>query len=154
MATLRHVRAAVFDLPSGLAETEALLKAQGVDDRCELVSGNFFESVPLGHDVYLLKQIVHDWNDEKATEILVTCRRAMGPGSRLMLVERNMPARAEESAEARAIFMTDIQMLVMFGSRERTEAEYGALMQKAGLRLTRVITTDSIFQLIEGELLK
>ncbi|HMH57261.1 MAG TPA: methyltransferase [Gemmatimonadales bacterium] len=145
-----HLRAAVFDLPSGLAETEALLKAQGVDDRCELVSGNFFESVPSGHDVYLLKQIVHDWNDEKATEILVTCRKAMGPGSRVILVERNLPARAEESAAARAIFMTDIQMLVMFGSRERTEAEYGALMHQAGLRLTRVIPTDSIFHLIEG----
>jgi orsellinic acid C2-O-methyltransferase len=131
-----QLRATVFDLPSGLAETEGLLKAHGVRDRCEMVSGNFFESIPSGHDVYLLKQIVHDWNDRKATEILATCRKAMGEGSRLMLVERNMPARAVESPEARAIFMADIQMLVMFGSRERTGAEYGALMQKAGLRLT------------------
>ena len=61
-----------------------------------------------------------------------------------------MPVTAEESADARSVFMTDIQMLVMFGSRERTEAEYGALMEKAGLRLTRVIPTNTVFQLIEG----
>lgn len=145
-----HLKAIVFDLAPGLAESEAYLKSQGVHDRCELVSGNFFESVPSGHDAYLLKQIVHDWGDEKATEILATCRKAMGDGSRLILVERVMPVRAEESADARAVFMTDIQMLVMFGSRERTEVEYGALMQKAGLRLTRVIPTSSVFQLIEG----
>ena len=145
-----HLRATIFDLPAGLAESEAYLKGQGVNDRCQLVSGNFFESVPSGHDAYMLKQIVHDWSDEKAIEILATCRKAMGESSRLILVERVLPVRAEESADARAVFMTDIQMLVMFGSRERTEAEYGALMQKAGLRLTRVIPTNSVFQLIEG----
>jgi precorrin-6B methylase 2 len=145
-----HLRATVFDLPAGLAETEAFLKGQGVNDRCQLVSGNFFESIPPGHDVYMLKQIVHDWSDEKAVEILATCRKAMGDNSRLILVERVLPVRAEESADARSVFMADIQMLVMFGSRERTEAEYGALMQKAGLRLTQVIPTNSVFQLIEG----
>jgi precorrin-6B methylase 2 len=145
-----HLRATVFDLPAGLAETKAYLKGQGVDDRCELVSGNFFESVPTRHDAYMLKQIIHDWSDEKAAEILATCRKAMGSASRLVLMERVLPVRAEESADARAIFMTDIQMLVMFGSRERTEVEYRALMQKAGLRLTRVIPTSSVFQLIEG----
>jgi precorrin-6B methylase 2 len=145
-----HLRATIFDLPAGLAESEAYLKGQGVNDRCQLVSGNFFESVPSGHDAYMLKQIVHDWSDEKAIEILATCRKAMGDSSRLILVERVLPVRAEESADARAVFMTDIQMLVMFGSRERTEAEYGALMQKAGLRLKQVIPTNSVFQLIEG----
>jgi len=145
-----HLRATIFDLPAGLAESEAYLKGQGVNDRCQLVSGNFFESVPSGHDAYMLKQIVHDWSDEKAIEILATCRKAMGDGSRLILVERALPVRAEESADARAVFMADIQMLVMFGSRERTEAEYGALMQKASLRLTRVIPTSSIFHLLEG----
>lgn len=146
----QHLWATVFDLPAGLAETKAYLKGQGVDDRCELVSGSFFDSVPSGHDEYVLKQIIHDWSDQKAVEILATCRKAMGRGSRLILVERVVPIRAEESADARSVFMTDIQMLVMFGSRERTEAEYGALMEKAGLRLTRVIPTNTVFQLIEG----
>jgi hypothetical protein len=145
-----HLRAAVFDLPAGLGESEAFLKGQGVDDRCVLVSGSFFESVPSGYDAYVLKQIIHDWSDEKAVEILATCRKAMGAGSRLILVERVVPVMAKESADARSVFMTDVHMLVMFGSRERTEAEYGALMQQAGLRLMRVIPTNSIYQLIEG----
>ena len=62
----QHLRATVFDLPAGLAETKAYLKGQGVDDRCELVSGSFFDSVPSGHDEYVLKQIIHDWSDQKA----------------------------------------------------------------------------------------
>ena len=145
-----QLRATVFDLPPGLAESEAYLKGQGVYERCQLVSGNFFESVPPGHDAYVLKQIVHDWNDEKAVEILATCRKAMGDGSRLIVVERVLPRRAEESADARTVFMADIQMLVMLGSRERTEVEYRELMRKAGIKLTRVIPTKSVFQLIEG----
>jgi O-methyltransferase domain/Dimerisation domain len=145
-----HVRAAVFDLPAGLGESEAFLTGQGVRDRCELVSGSFFESVPSGYGAYVLKQIIHDWDDEKSVEILATCRKAMEAGSRLILVERVVPVRAEESADARSVFMTDVHMLVMFGSKERTEAEYGVLMEKAGLRLTQVIPTNSIYQLIEG----
>ena len=145
-----HLRGTVFDLPAGLAETEAYLKAQVVNDRCQVVTGNFFESVPAGHDAYVLKQIVHDWSDEKACAILATCRKAMGAGSRLIVVERIMPAQAEESAASRLVFMADVQMLVMLGGKERTAEEFKALFLGAGLRLTRVIPTDSIFHLIEG----
>jgi orsellinic acid C2-O-methyltransferase len=145
-----HLRGTILDLPAGLAESEDYLKEQGVHDRCKVVSGSFFESVPAGCDAYLLKHIVHDWSDEKATAILATCRKAMGAAARLILVERIMPARAEESAAARGVFMGDIQMLVIFGGRERTVEEFRALLQAAGLRMTRVIPTDSAFHLIEG----
>jgi O-methyltransferase domain/Dimerisation domain len=145
-----HLRGTVLDLPAGLAETEDYLKEQGVHERCQVVSGNFFESVPAGCDAYVLKHIVHDWNDEKATAILATCRKAMGAGARLILVERIVPARAEESAAARAVFLGDIQMLVTLGGRERTVEEFKALLQGAGLKLTRVIPTGSDFHLIEG----
>jgi orsellinic acid C2-O-methyltransferase len=145
-----HLRGTVFDLEAGVAEADAYLKEQGVRDRCEIVSGSFFDSIPTGHDLYVLKNIVHDWKDAKALAILASCRKAMGPQSLLMLVEHVMPARAEDSADSRRIFMDDVQMLVMLAGRERTEDEYAALMRQAGLRLTRVIPTDSIFQLIEG----
>jgi hypothetical protein len=145
-----HLHGTVFDLAAGLAETDAYLKEQGVRDRCAVVSGSFFESVPAGRDAYVLKNIVHDWNDERATAILASCRKAMGAEARLILVEHVMPARAEDSADSRRIFMDDVQMLTMLGGQERTEQEYAALMRAAGLRLTRVLSTDSIFQLIEG----
>jgi hypothetical protein len=145
-----NLRGTVFDVEAGLAETEAYLKEQGVHDRCDVVSGSFFDSLPASHDAYVLKNIVHDWNDEKATAILASCRKAMGAHARLILVEHVMPAHAEASADSRRIFMDDIQMLVMLAGKERTEAEYASLMRAAGVRLTRVLTTDSIFQLIEG----
>ena len=145
-----HLRGSVFDLEAGLAETDAYLKGQGVRERCEVVGGDFFDSVPAGYDAYVLKQIVHDWSDEKATTILATCRKARGSGARVIVVERILPARAEESASSRRVFMGDVQMLVNLGGRERTEEEFRALFQGAGLRLTRVIPTDSDFQLIEG----
>jgi hypothetical protein len=145
-----HLRGIVFDVEAGLAETDAYLEQQGVRDRCEIVSGSFFKSMPSGHDAYLLKNIVHDWNDEKAAMILATCRKAMKPDARLLLVEQILPARAEDSPLSRRIFMVDVQMLVVLAGRERTEDEYRELLRGAGLRLTRVIPTDSRFQLIEA----
>jgi O-methyltransferase domain len=145
-----HLRATVFDLDAGLAETDAYLKEQGVRDRCEIVSGSFFDAVPSGHDAYVLKNIVHDWNDEKAIAILATCRKSMGDEARLILVEHALPSRAADSAESRRTFIDDIQMMVMLGGKERTEAEYSKLMSAAGLRLTRVLPTDSVYHLIEG----
>ncbi len=147
----RHLTGTVLDLPAGLAECKAYLKEQGVGDRCQVVSGNFFESVPAGCDAYVLKHIVHDWTDEKATAILATCRKAMGPGARLILVERILPARAEESPAAQRVFMGDMQMLVLLGGRERTIEEFEALFQAAGLRLSRAIPTASGFHVIEAE---
>ena len=93
-----HLQGTVFEVEAGLAETDGYLKQQGVRDRCEIVSGSFFESIPAGHDAYLLKNIVHDWNDEKAAIILATCRKAMKPDACLLLVEQIVPARAEDSA--------------------------------------------------------
>ena len=145
-----RLRGTVFDLEAGMAEADAYLTEQGVRDRCEIVIGSFFESVPGGHDLYMLKNIIHDWNDEQAIAILASCRKAMGSQARLLIVELVMHDRAQDSADSRRIFMADVQMLVMLGGKERTESEYGTLMQSAGLKLTRVLPTASIFQLIEG----
>jgi hypothetical protein len=145
-----NLRGTVFDLAAGLAETDAYLKDQGVRDRCEIVSGSFFESVPAGYDAYVLKNIVHDWNDEKAAAILASVREAMGPKARLILAEHVMQPHPQDSADSRRIFIDDVQMMVMLGGKERTEEEYATLMRGAGLRLTRVLPTDSVYQLIEG----
>jgi O-methyltransferase domain len=144
------LRGTVFDLEAGLVETEAYMKQEGVHDRCAVKRGSFFDHVPSGHDAYVLKSIIHDWSDEKAAVILANCRKAMGPEQRLILVERIVPARSEDSPSARQLFMADMQMMVMLGGRERTLDEFRALLEGAGFQLTRVIPTESAFQLIEA----
>jgi O-methyltransferase domain/Dimerisation domain len=144
------LRGVVFDIEAGLAETEAYLKQEGVHDRCAVKRGSFFDQVPSGHDAYVLKNIIHDWSDEKAAVILANCRKAMSPEQRLILIERIVPARSEDSASARQLFMADMQMMVMLGGRERTLDEFRALVEGAGFQLTRVIPTESAFQLIEA----
>src|SRR5207253_3727124 len=101
--------------------------------RCELVSGDFFEAVPEGADLHLLKQIVHDWDDERATRLLQNCHRALGPAGKLLLVEMVIPPENRPSP-AQAM---DLNMLVVLGGRERTEEEYRRLLQEAGFRLER-----------------
>jgi hypothetical protein len=145
-----HLHGTVFDLDAGVAEADAYLKQQGVRDRCDIAIGSFFENVPAGHDVYLLKSVIHDWSDEKAAMILATCRKAMGPSSRVVLVEQIVPAKAEQSPESRRVFMDDVQMLVMLNGLERTEDEFRTLLHGAGLGLTRSIPTRSRFHLIEA----
>ena len=144
------LRGMVFDIEAGLAETEAYLKEEGVHDRCAVKRGSFFDHVPSGHDAYVLKNIIHDWSDEKAAVILANCRKAMGPECRLILVEQILPARSEDSASARNVFMADMQMMVMLGGRERTQEEFRVLLEGAGFQLTKVIPTKSRFQLIEA----
>jgi hypothetical protein len=144
------LRGTVFDIEAGLAETEAYLKEEGVHDRCTVKRGSFFDHVPSGHDAYVLKNIIHDWSDEKAAVILANCRKAIGPERRLILIERIVPQRADYSAAAHQLFMLDMQMMVMLGGRERTLEEFRALLESAGFQLTRVIPTESPFQLIEA----
>jgi methylase of polypeptide subunit release factors len=134
-----HLRGAVFDLPAGLEDTDAYLSSAGVRERCEIVPGSFFESVPSGFDLYVLKSIVHDWSDERSVAILSTCRAAMGDGARLLLVERLMPDRAAESPQHRRAHFMDVQMMVMLGGRERNEEQFSALFDASGLTLTRTI---------------
>ncbi len=136
----------LFDLPHVIATASESIKAQGLSERCELISGNFFEAVPDGGDLHLLKQIIHDWDDERATRLLKNCHRALAPGGALLLVEMVVPPNNEPSL-AQAM---DLNMLVMLGGRERTEAEYQHLLAEAGFRLQRVISTDSPFSVIEA----
>jgi hypothetical protein len=139
-------RGILFDLPHVIATAGDAIAAEGLSQRCELVSGDFFEAVPEGADLHLLKQIVHDWDDERATRLLHNCHRALSPAGTLLLVEMVIPPENQPSP-AQAM---DLNMMVLLGGRERTEDDYQRLFQAAGFRLERVIPTHSPFSVIEA----
>jgi SAM-dependent methyltransferase len=121
----------LFDLPEVAARAGPALERAGVADRCEVVGGDFFDAVPAGGDAYLLKYILHDWPDDDARRILRRCREAMGPGSRLVVVEWLLP----EPGQRGRTHLIDLNMLVLLGARERTLPELANLLASAGLHL-------------------
>ncbi len=140
------LKGVLYDRAEVLPSARRTLAGEGVLERCELVRGNFFTSVPGGGDAYLLKDILHDWDDARAVAILRNCARAMSPPARLLVVERSLP----EGNIAGPAKLVDITMLAVTGGRERSEQEYADLFRQAGLRLTRTLATDSEMQLFEG----
>ncbi len=150
LATLlkRHAQMAgvLFDQPQVLELAANALAADRLLERCRLSSGDFFTQVPAGGDAYLLKYIVHDWDDEHALVILGNCRRAIQPDGRLFLVETVVPGPSESHFAK----LQDLEMLVLFASRERTEEEYGQLLAQAGFRLVRVVRTAQPLSLMEA----
>ena len=144
------VHGVVFDLPHATEKGRLYFQQIGLTDRCEFVPGSFFESVPSGGDAYVLKSVIHNWNDERARVILQRCSEAMAGRGKLILVERIVPQRVQPSAAHRAITLMDLNMLVVLGARERMEDEYRALLSSAGLRLTRIIAAVLNFSIIEA----
>ncbi|MGH3779324.1 MAG: methyltransferase [Pseudonocardiaceae bacterium] len=146
LATHPHIeRGILFDQPHVIDEVRAALgpTPQG---RLELVGGDVFTAVPAGADAYVMKWILHDWDDTACLQLLGACRRAMTPTSRLLVVELVVdPDRSDELAYA-----LDLQMLVALAGKERTAEEFRALYDAAGFRLTRIIPTSSMFSVIEG----
>jgi hypothetical protein len=141
-----HLSGMVFDLAPVIAGAQRRLADAGVGARATCVAGDFFAALPSGGDVYVLKSVLHDWDDAAALRILRTCRQAMAQQARLLVAERVIPL-GNTPAEAK---LFDINMLVVAGGQERTEREYGALFQAAGFNLTRIIPTRSPLNLIEG----
>jgi hypothetical protein len=114
--------------------------------RCDTVGGDFFESVPAGGDAYLMKFIIHDWDDDRSIRILRNIRNVIAPGGKLLLVECTL---SEGSDQPFGKFM-DLNMLVMTGGRERTAREYGELLRAGGFKLNRVVPTESVFSIVEA----
>jgi SAM-dependent methyltransferase len=141
-----QVRGILFDLPHVIAGAADAFAADGLADRCRLVSGSFFEAVPAGADLHLLKQILHDWNDEQATLLLRNCHRALAPGGKILVLEMVVPSDNRPSP-AQAM---DLNMLVVMGGRERTQSEFERLFDSAGFRLERILATHSPFSIIEA----
>jgi O-methyltransferase domain len=123
----------VLDLPHVRGEAEAVIGAAGLGDRCEFVGGSFFESVPEGGDVYVLLQILPDWNDADATRILHSCREAIPEQGRLVVVEYVLTDEEGDGAK-----WLDVLMLVLLGGRERTEAEWLRLLSAGRFEVERI----------------
>jgi hypothetical protein len=142
------LRGILYDLPHVVRDAPALLRARGVADRVTIKSGSFFDAVPSGGDAYLFSHIIHDWSEEQCLTILGHCRRAMGPAGRILIIEMVLPSgNAPHPGK-----MLDMMMLVGPGGQERTEPEYRALLTKAGLQLSKIVTTDSAVSIVEAML--
>ena len=143
----RHpeMRGILFDLPAVAERAREVVAVCGVYDRLTFVGGDFFDSVPASGDAYLLRHVLHDWDDGKAVSILRNCRDAMDPDGRVLVVETVIPSGNEPCFGK----WLDLMMLVV-GGRERTRKQYGRLFSAAGLRLTRVVPTAHEVSVLEG----
>ena len=144
----RHARARgiLFDLPHVVAEAPAFLASQGMADRVSIASGSFFDTVPAGHDAYVLSHIIHDWDEDQCQTILRNCRKAIDRNGRLLIVEMVLP----EGDTPHPGKMLDMMMLVAPGGQERTPSEYGTILSRAGFELTRVVPTTSDVSIVEA----
>jgi hypothetical protein len=141
-----EVRGVLFEQPHVIEGARNRFEAEGLLPRCDLVTGDFFSSIPSGSDVYIMKSILHDFDDEQCVTILKACRRAMGDTGRLLAIETVIP-RPNESHFA---MYQDIEMLVLLGGQERTVGEFEALFARADLRLSRVISTAGTHSIVEA----
>jgi hypothetical protein len=139
-----HLRGVLFDLPAVVERAAPALAALG--GRCDLMGGDFFQSLPARGDAYLLSHVIHDWDDDRAVTILGNCRDAIGPEGKLLLVEMVIPAAGEPHPAK----MLDVMMLILTGGMERDEQQYAELLQRAGFRLTRIVPTASPVSVIEA----
>jgi len=137
----------LFDLPHVIAPRQGTVEQAHSGSRYQFSEGDFFEAVPRGADVYILKKIIHDWNDERAITILRNCREAMTGEARLLLIEPIIPSGNTPSFNK----LLDLMMLVWTtGGKERTEAEHRTLLDAAGLKLARTIRTNCPLVIIEA----
>lgn len=145
---LRHpkLKGILFDLGHVVGRAQANLQASGVADRCTVVEGSFFESIPSGADAYIFRHIIHDWNDEQCVQILSHCLQVIPANGKLLLVEAVVPTGNEPSL-AKDFDMT---MLTLPGGIERTAEEYKTLLEQAGFQLNSITSTPSIVSVIEG----
>jgi hypothetical protein len=136
----------LYDLPKVVDGAGPLLEEAGVAHRCTVQGGSFMESVPAGGDIYVMKNIIHDWNDEDALTILRNVRTAIADGGKLILLEMVLPQRSSSFIG----HMLDLEMLLMVHGRERTRVQYYDLLNRAGFRLNRVIPTVSPMSVVEA----
>jgi hypothetical protein len=139
----------VFDLPQVAERAKQRIREAALEERCEVVSGDQFVSVPSGGDIYILSRCVNSFNDARVIQLLKNCRAAMPEKGKLLLIERVLPARLGDSIRAHHAFMSDLNMLVNSGGQERTETEHCALLEAAGFRVTSVVPTESEMSVVE-----
>ncbi|HKP14091.1 MAG TPA: methyltransferase, partial [Blastocatellia bacterium] len=140
------LKGVLFDMPAVIEGAGGLLEREGVASRVEKISGDFFAAVPRGADAYMMKHIIHDWDDERAAKILSNIQSVMADGAKVLIIETVVPAGDEPHFGK----LLDLEMLTSPGGVERTESEYRELLAAAGLRLTRIIPTTSPYSVIEA----
>jgi ubiquinone/menaquinone biosynthesis C-methylase UbiE len=138
-------RGVVYDLETVIEGARRDIAAAGLSTRCDAVAGDFFTAVPPGGDLYILSQVLHDWDDVRSLAILRNCHRAMLDHGRLLVVE--MVVSGQQSPLAA---LSDVHMMVVTGGRERTEREYQDLLDRSGFELRRIIPTVAPAQIIEA----
>jgi hypothetical protein len=142
----RALRAMLCDAPGVLESARVLLEERGVRERVELVPGSFFDGVPQGADAYLLKNVLHDWDDERCLTILGHCRDAMQRGQRLLVIEALVEATSDDFGP-----LADVQMMIVCGGgRERGRADYTRLLERSGFTLNRVLPTPTPMHILEA----
>ncbi|SRR5579883_1821228 len=144
------MRGVIFDLPHAQAGAVSNIEQAGLSDRCRFESGSFLETVPGGAGGYMLKSVIHDWEDNFAAQILTNCRKAMKPGARLLLIEQIVPQRIEAIAQHEMIVMPDLTMMLGPGGRERSQTEFNALLKAADLKADKIIPTPTPFSIIDA----
>ncbi len=146
LTTQPALNGVVADLPHTIEEAGQAIAEAGLGGRCQVQACDFFESVPEGGDIYILSDILHDWDDEKCQAILECCRRAMKRAGKLLVIGHVLPAGNQPSPAA----LLDLEMLVMGGGRERNEQEYGQLLGATGFKVTRVMALPGDLSIIEA----
>jgi DNA-binding Lrp family transcriptional regulator len=143
-----ELKGTIYDRPEVVANgrQEAYVTEKGVADRCDLVAGNFFDSVRSGADACIMKYILHDWEDELCVRLLSNCRKAMGAGGKVFVVDNVIPPGNDPHWGK----LLDINMLVLAGGRERTREEFEKIFGAAGFRLARVVPTACPLSIVEG----
>ncbi len=142
------LKGVLFELPSFVEGARGFTHKEGLSDRCEVIGGDFLTTtVPKGGDAYILKHIIHDWDDERAVDILRNCREAMAGSGKVLVAEVVISSGKSPSVGT----LMDIQMLVGGGGgMERTEVEFSDLLSRAGFRLTRIVPTETWLSIVEG----
>ncbi|MEO3757526.1 methyltransferase [Mycobacterium sp. B14F4] len=150
LSTILHrapgARGLLFDLPAVVSGADTVLAAAGVADRCTAEGGSFLQGVPAGGDAYVMKNIIHDWDDESSSTILRNIRTAIAPNGKLLLLEMVLPERTTSFIG----YQLDLEMLITVGGRERTRTDYAKLLSRAGFRLDRVVDTVTPLSIVEA----
>jgi SAM-dependent methyltransferase len=142
----------LFDRPHARDGALERFRSAGLESRFEFVAGDFFEFVPEAADAFVLKNVLHDWGDSDGQKILESCRRAMRPHSRLLIIERLLPTKLERSPAHRDLVRADLTMLVAHGAGERSEADYRRLLDASGFAVNQIVPIGMTFSVIEAQL--
>jgi hypothetical protein len=146
-----HLQGVLFDLPPVIQGAGALLEREKISHRVELVAGDFFQSVPAGADAYMMKNVIHNWDDERSIQLLRNIRPGIAKDGRILIIEMVIPEGNKPDPSRPLKLLMDMLMLVNEGGKERTRAEFKKLYEASGFKLTRIIPTKSPLSVIEGK---